>query len=161
MEIEKKLVLMVGVQGAGKSYYIDLGGRVQGHQILCLDDIRRSLGDIYNRRAEPIVRAIVDIMGRAYMERGVPIVVDGVNTSKYIVQKWKALGAEYGYKLIGIYVDTPYELCVERRLGVNKVTQEVLDKTKAYLDELLEIKDDYFDEFIVVRGDNGNFREST
>ncbi len=164
--MEKRLVLMIGVQGAGKSTYVNkylhtqYNHRIYGHQLLCLDDIRLSLGDTFNQRTEPIIRAFTDVMGRAYMERGLDIVIDGVNTSKYIIQKWKKLGDEYGYKLIGIHIDTPFETCVERRLGKNKVTQEVLDYTQSYLHELLELTEHYFDQFITVKGENGDFRES-
>ena len=155
MEELKEIILMVGIQGAGKSTYINK--HMRGYQLLCLDDIRLSLGNVYNRRAEPIVRAMADIMGRAFLERGLSIVVDGVNTSKYIVQKWRSLADEYGYKLNGIHIDTPFELCIERRLGINKVTMEVLEKTKSYLDELLVIKDQYYNSFKVVEIKDGMF----
>lgn len=151
----KEIILMVGIQGAGKSTYINK--YMRGYQVLCLDDIRLALGDVYNRRAEPIVRAMADIMGRAFLERGLPVVVDGVNTSKYIVQKWRTLADEYGYRLCGIHIDTPFQTCIERRLGINKVTMEVLEKTKDYLQELLIIQDQYFNTFKVVEEKNGIF----
>jgi len=141
----KVIMLMVGVQGSGKSTYIN--NQMNDYQILCLDDIRLALGDVYNKRTEPIVRAITDIMGRAFLERGLSIVVDGTNTSKYIVEKWRALADEYNYFLNGIHLDVPFETCVERRLGTNKITQEVLDKTRSQLDELLTLKGLYFDKF--------------
>lgn len=96
------------------------------------------LGDIYNERTEPVVRMITDIMGRTFMERGLPIIVDSTCTSKYIAEKWCELAKEYNYTTSAYYLDTPFEICCDRRLGTNKITIEVLERQREQLDELLE-----------------------
>ena len=88
--MDREIVLMVGVAGAGKSTYVNKL-LAHTHQVLCLDDIRLALGDVFNIRTEPIVRAVTDIVGRAFLERGLSFVVDSTCTSKFIAEKWKKL----------------------------------------------------------------------
>jgi predicted kinase len=136
------LFLTLGVAGAGKSTFVN--AMLETHrkplQLLCLDDIRLALGDIYNIRTEPVVRMITDIMGRTFMERGLPIIIDSTCTSKYIAEKWIELAKEYNYKVNAYYLDTPFEVCCERRLNTltNKIDFEVLERQREQLDELLE-----------------------
>lgn len=148
--MKREIVLMVGVAGAGKTTYVNKNF-AHTHQVLCLDDIRLALGDVFNIRTEPVVRAVTDIMGRAFLERGLRFVVDSTCCSKYIADKWKRLAEEYEYTVTGIYLNTPFEVCVERRLGINKVTQEVLDRQFEQLQELILIKDEYFDTFTEIK----------
>ena len=135
-----ELILTLGVAGSGKSTFVNelLNESTDPLQILCLDDIRLALGDIYNERTEPVVRMIADVMGRTFMERGVHIIVDSTCTSKYIAEKWCELAKEYGYKTSVYHIDTPFEVCCVRRVGTNKITLEVLEKQRDSLKELLE-----------------------
>lgn len=58
--LTKELILTVGLPGSGKSTYVDNNFiKVKsGYQILCLDDIRLSMGDTFNRKTESIIRAM-------------------------------------------------------------------------------------------------------
>lgn len=134
------LILTLGVAGAGKTTFVNelINNYIKPIQVLCLDDIRLSLGDVYNKRTEAVVRMVADIMGRAFMERGLPIIVDSTCTSKYIAEKWCELAKEYGYNTNAYYIDTPFEVCCERRLNTNKIILEVLERQREQLEELLE-----------------------
>ena len=55
----KELLVMIGLQGSGKSTYVDKY-LSEKYQVMCMDDIRRAFGDIFNHRTEPIIRAISD-----------------------------------------------------------------------------------------------------
>jgi len=136
-----KLILTLGVAGAGKTTFVNNlldGNHTHPFQLICLDDIRLALGDVYNERTEPVVRMIADVMGRTFMERGLPIIVDSTCTSKYIAEKWIELAKEYGYLVDVYFIDTPFEVCCERRLNTNKITLEVLERQRDQLKELLE-----------------------
>jgi len=136
-----KLILTLGVAGSGKSTFVNeilITKYEKPLQVICLDDIRLALGDVYNERTEPVVRMITDVMGRTFMERGLPIIVDSTCSSKYIAEKWIELAKEYGYLADAYYLDTPFAVCCERRVGTNKITLEVLQKQREQLDELLE-----------------------
>lgn len=135
------LTLTLGVTGSGKSTFVNeimVVNYTKPLQVLCLDDIRLALGDVYNERTEPVVRMITDVMGRALMERGLHIIVDSTCTSKYIAEKWCELAKEYNYRTSAYLIDTPFEVCCLRRVNTNKITIEVLQRQRKQLDELLE-----------------------
>ena len=134
------LILTLGVAGSGKSTFVNerINNAIEPFQLICLDDIRLALGDVYNERTEPVVRMITDVIGRTFMERGLHIIVDSTCTSKYIAEKWCELAKEYNYRTSAYLIDTPFEVCIKRRLGTNKITLEVLDNQREQLNELLE-----------------------
>lgn len=146
------LMLTLGVAGSGKSTFVNelLNESTDPLQILCLDDIRLALGDVYNERTEPVVRMIADVMGRTFMERGVHIIVDSTCTSKHIADKWCKLAIEYNYRTSAYLIDTPFEVCCERRVDTNKINLEVLEKQREQLDELLE-DTSIFDYFHIIK----------
>jgi len=136
-----KLNLTLGVAGAGKSTFVNnLLYRDVKLQVLCLDDIRLALGDVYDIRTEPVVRMISNVMGRAFMERSLPIIVDSTCTSIKIVEMWCRLAKEYDYKIHAYFLDTPFDVCCDRRLNTlntNKIAIEVLTRQRDQLHELM------------------------
>jgi len=152
-----ELILTLGVAGAGKSTLVnELLSSNKKLQVLCLDDIRLALGDIYDIRTEPVVRMIADVMGRTFMERKLPFIVDSTCTSIKIAEMWIRLAAEYGYKTHGIHLDTPFDVCCERRL--DSIPLSVLEKQRDGLNDLLQFTKiiggqnlGIFDKFEVVR----------
>jgi predicted kinase len=134
------LTLTLGVAGSGKTTFVNemVVNYTKPLQVLCLDDIRLALGNVYDERTEPVVRMITDVMGRTFMERGLPVIVDSTCTSKYIAEKWIELAKEYGYLIDAYYLDTPFEVCCERRVGTKEIPIDVLYKQREQLDELLE-----------------------
>jgi predicted kinase len=148
----KQLTLMIGIAGSGKSTFVN-ENLTKRNQVLCLDDIRLALGSTYEPRHEPVVYMVTDIQTRALMERGLSIVIDATCCQLFVVKKYKKLAEEYGYQLIGIYIDTSFEKCVERREG--QIPLDKMMKQNNDLNELMEVKDDYFDKFIIVN-DKGN-----
>jgi predicted kinase len=144
-----KLNLTLGVAGAGKSTFVNnLLYRDVKLQVLCLDDIRLALGDVYDIRTEPVVRMITDVMGRAFMERSLPIIVDSTCTSIKIAEMWCRLAKEYNYKTYGIHLDTPFDVCCDRRL--DKIHMDVLVRQRDQLVDLLQFTD-MFDNFKTVK----------
>ena len=111
-----EIILTLGVSGSGKSNFVNKFLKEQHHQLICLDDIRLALGDIYELRTEPVVRLLVDVMARSYMERGLSIIIDSTCSSKIIAEKWCKLAKEYSYRTIAVYLNTPFQICCERRV---------------------------------------------
>jgi len=136
--MNKEMVLMIGLQGSGKSTYVN-NKLAATHQVLCLDDIRLALGVEYSKRLEPVVRSTADIMARSIMERGLPIVVDGINTSIFIVRKYIDLAEEYKYSSVGIYLHIDSAICRKRRIGTKKITEEVIDRAEQNLYDLQQL----------------------
>ncbi len=140
--MSKELVIMIGIQGSGKSTYIDKH-MVGKYQVMCIDDVRRAFGDIFNPRTEPIIRGIADIMARSFMERGLPVVVDATNVSIHMLKKWEKLAKGYDYNLSAIYMDIPIDKC-KQKIGKNKLTEEVIDRT---IGQLVDTTNYLFDVF--------------
>jgi len=147
------LNLTLGVAGSGKSTFVNevmVANYQKPLQVLCLDDIRLALGDVYNEKTEPVVRMITDVMGRALMERGLHIIVDSTCTSKHIAEKWCELAKEYNYQTNAYLIDTPFEVCCLRRFKTNEIPMEILERQKEQLKELLEYTS-IFDYFEVIK----------
>lgn len=149
----KELILTIGLPGSGKSTYVnDHFIKVKsGYQILCLDDVRLAMGDIFNRKTEDIIIAMHNIMARAFMERGLNIIVDdSANISKKVVEYWRELAEEYQYSTKGIFFNISIEECMRRKCGKNKLTKEIYERMYNQLEELRPVMEDYFDLFEVV-----------
>lgn len=147
-----EIILTIGLPGSGKSTYVNDNfiKTGSGHQILCLDDMRLAMGDIFNRKTEDIIIAMHNIMARAFMERGLSIVVDSTNISKKVIGDWHELANEYGYDMKGIFFDIPIGECMERKVGTNKLTVEVYERMYRQLEELKPGMENYFDSFEVI-----------
>ena len=148
----KRLALMIGIAGCGKSTFVNKN-LTKRNQVLCLDDIRLALGSTYDPKTEPVVYMVVDVQARALMERGLPIVIDSTCCQIYIVEKWKKIAEEYGYSLVGVYINTPFSICEDRR--ENQIPIDKMRDMDNNLAELLEVKDELFDKFITIN-DKGN-----
>lgn len=151
--MSKEIILTIGLPGSGKSTYVDNNfiKTKAGYQILCLDDIRLAMGDVFNRKTEDIIIAMHNIMARAFMERGLNIIVDSTNISKKVVSYWQELADEYGYSIKGIFFDISVEECMRRKCGKNKLTKEVYEKMYRQLEELKPEMEIYFNSFEVVK----------
>lgn len=129
------LNLTLGVAGAGKSTFVNNMVSKFPLQVLCLDDVRLALGDVYDERTEPVVRMISNVMGRAFMERSLPIIVDSTCTSIKIVEMWCRLAKEYDYKIHAYFLDTPFDVCCDRR--ADKIDMKILTRQRDQLHELM------------------------
>jgi predicted kinase len=112
-----ELILMCGLPGAGKSTFVNnlLSTRTR-LQVICADDIRLSMGHKFNLGIEPLVRAISETMVKAFLVRGLDVVVDETFTKVEYILPYRSLATDYGYKLTMYYLSTPKHTCLERRL---------------------------------------------
>lgn len=133
------LALTIGVAGSGKTTFVDnmISLCDRPYQVLCLDDIRLALGSVYNEKHESTVAMVTDIMGRAFMERKLPLIVDSTCTSKYIVEKWIRLAKEYDYYIHAYFLNTSFEICCKRRVETKEIPLEVLQRQLEQLNELI------------------------
>ncbi len=145
--MRKEIVIMIGIAGSGKSVYVN-NNFINTHQIICADDIRKSLGHTFEPKIEPLVHSITQILCRAYMIRELPIVIDETNTRLGTILKWGRLADEYQYYKCGIFLSTPLEICIERRPSIPR---EVLERMSYNLTSLsTDILEMYFDEIKII-----------
>jgi len=135
----KQCVIMIGIPRSGKSTIVSAD--YKDHQVICADDIRTSLGFVFDKRIEPIVHAICEIECRAKMERGSNIIIDETNVSQRIVKIWTDLADEYGYHKKALVVHTPFKECIKRNHGERAVPKEVIERMNKELNEFMKSKE--------------------
>lgn len=150
----KELIIMCGLPGSGKSTYINKHF-INSHQIICADDIRLVIGQVFHIGQEPIIHAICETMVAAFMERGLSVCIDEMNTRYDTVKKWVNLANRYGYykKLIFLHIDI--DEC-KRRRGCRKglFPEEVIDRMAKNIHSLfteLDFHGNIVDEIITVK----------
>lgn len=115
-ELNKKLVLMVGIPGSGKSTFIK--NHNKNYKVISRDEVRFSMlkpNEPYFSREKDVFREFVNktIEG---LNAGGQVIADATflnipSRSKFL----RALGRSLeGVKIIAIMMDTPLEVCLER-----------------------------------------------
>jgi predicted kinase len=141
--MNKEIIVMIGIAGSGKSKFVD-DNYSKTHQIVCADDIRMSLGHIFELKIEPLVHSINQIICRAHMIRNLPVVIDETNTRLETIMKWLNLAEEYEYSKIAIMINTPLEICIKRRPLIPKDVLEGMSNNLSHW--TIDILNMYFDE---------------
>jgi len=134
------IILMVGLPGSGKSYYVDKFLNKK-YTILCLDDIRLAMGSVFNPDMEPFAKAVIDTMGKACMYRGQNIVIDSTNVNHFIVDKWIKLAERFDYNVRIIVLSTSFSDCMERnqKRKTKRVPIEKMNEFHQQYKELLSM----------------------
>jgi len=111
--MSKRLVLMNGLPGAGKSS--QAGG---GRTVVRLDSIRREWGHVCWWPLEPMVQAVGQTMAGALLRDEDQVVVDDVFPSRASVEPWVQMARRFQADLEMEVVTTAPWLCLQRRLGL-------------------------------------------
>lgn len=113
----KTVCIMIGLPGSGKSTHVNwMLVNTKGLQVVCRDDIRKALGVEFEIELEPKVGEVVELQTIAAMKRGLNIIVDECHTTIKSVSEICDLADKYGYRVVGILLNTSYGVCVKRRV---------------------------------------------
>jgi predicted kinase len=126
-----KMVIMCGLPKSGKSTIVDREFRE--YQVICGDDIRLALGVEFDPRLEEFVWGTFNTMVRASLIRGLDVVLDGTHTTIFRRERVINLGKEYDADIKVIFVNTPYETCIERAVE-SSFPLAVMDRMRANLE---------------------------
>jgi predicted kinase len=130
--MSKKLYLMIGIPGSGKSTYVNNLVKDYGVQVVCADDIRKAFGHVFYGAIEPMIHAWTYTQARALMSRGFDVVIDECNTRPEYIRRWRQAAVEFGYEIIGVHIITDKATCIARR-DDGKFPLEVIDRKEAQL----------------------------
>lgn len=137
--MEKKMVIMIGIQGSGKSTFYQ--------KYLKEEYIRINLDTLKTRHREQL------LMHRC-IEDGRNFAIDNTNPTKADRQRYIPLAKEAGYRIIGYFMESKLQPCIERnnqRTGNAKIPAAAIAATSNKLqipgygegfDELYYVKND-------------------
>ena len=137
--MEKTLVILMGLQGSGKSTFY--------RNFLEQDYVRINLDTLKTRHRE-------ELLVRDCIARGISFAVDNTNPTRadrqrYIVPAWQA-----GYRIIGYFMESQLKLCIERnglRQGKAQIPATAIAATSNKLQ--LPCYNEGFDELYFVKND--------
>ena len=137
--MEKTMVLMIGIQGSGKSTFYQ--------NFLADSYVRVNLDTLKTRHQESLL--ISDCL-----ERSKSFVIDNTNPTKADRQRYIPLAKQAGYKVIGYFMESKLQICIARnnmRSGTAKIPSTAIAATSNKLQ--LPSYDEGFDELYFVKND--------
>ena len=137
--MEKTMVLMIGIQGSGKSTFY--------HQYLADDYVRVNLDTLKTRNREE------QLVSECFRE-GKCFAVDNTNPTRADRQRYIPLAQYWGYKVVGYFTESKLQTCIKRnnqRSGSAKIPATAIAATSNKLQ--LPSFDEGFDELYFVKND--------
>lgn len=141
----KTILLLVGLPGSGKSTFTNSFVRVQPSQVICRDDLRATFGvDGHNAngldpKVEAQVAGIANVMLRAFLVRGLDVVLDETHTSIRNIAAVLAVAKKHDYSVQVLYFPLTPDESKARRPGIpaaaiDRMAMNLLD-TFPYLEK--------------------------
>ena len=137
--MEKTMVLMIGIQGSGKSTFY--------HKYLSDDYVRVNLDTLKTRNREE------QLVSECFRE-GKSFAVDNTNPTRADRQRYIPLAQYWGYRIVGYFMESKLQTCIERnnqRIGSAKIPATAIAATSNKLQ--LPGFDEGFDELYFVKND--------
>jgi len=153
-------MLLIGYPGCGKTTIAkEFIRKFEKTVIICRDDIRTMLCGGYSEYKhsevkEGLVRSMAVSMIECAFERGYGVIIDEVNMTKKRRTYWMNMSMSIAERkgvdvnFIGVWLDTPIDVCKERRMADPKGTN---DGWSAIIDNMIPLSqnptEDEFDSF--------------
>lgn len=137
--MEKTMVLMIGIQGSGKSTFY--------HKYLSDDYVRVNLDTLKTRNREE------QLVSECFRE-GKSFAVDNTNPTRADRQRYIPLAQYWGYRIVGYFMESKLQTCIERndqRSGSAKIPATAIAATSNKLQ--LPGFEEGFDELYFVKND--------
>jgi len=132
LDKRSRLIVLVGLPGAGKSTYVER----RGLPALSSDEVRRLLADDpADQSIHAKVFATLRYLARQRLGVGRPVTyIDATHLTRRERKPWIQMAAEYGCEVEAIFFDVPVEVCRERNRGRERVVpDEAMERMAAKL----------------------------
>ncbi len=150
----KKLIIMVGVAGSGKSTIAkELYMKNKGSVLISSDEIREVMGLNQDSKSHTMVFDTVHRRIETEMERSRDvIIVDATNLKKYFRRSYLDLARKHRYEIVAYYVNTDVKKCLSNNEGRGlTVPADVIIRQNTYAEP--PIKEEGWDEIVEVLPD--------
>ena len=137
--MEKTMVIMIGIQGSGKSTFY--------HKYLADSFVRINLDTLKTRHQE-------NLLISECIQSGKSFAVDNTNPTREDRQRYIPLAQYAGYKVIGYFMESKLKTCIERnnqRTGLARIPATAIAATSNKLQ--MPSYDEGFDEIYFVKND--------
>lgn len=137
--MEKTLVIMIGIQGSGKSTFY--------HKYLADSYVRVNLDTLKTRHQE-------ELLISECIKDGKSFAIDNTNPTRADRQRYIPLAQYAGYKVIGYFMESKLKTCIERnnqRTGTARIPTTAIAATSNKLQ--MPSYDEGFDEIYFVKND--------
>lgn len=137
--MEKTMVIMMGIQGSGKSTFY--------HKYLADSFVRINLDTLKTRHQE-------NLLISECIQSGKSFAVDNTNPTREDRQRYIPSAQHAGYKVIGYFMESKLKTCIERnnqRTGLARIPATAIAATSNKLQ--IPSYDEGFDEIYFVKND--------
>lgn len=137
--MEKTLVIMIGIQGSGKSTFY--------HKYLADSYVRVNLDTLKTRHQE-------ELLISECIKDGKSFAIDNTNPTRADRQRYIPLAQYAGYKVIGYFMESKLKTCIERnnqRTGSARIPATAIAATSNKLQ--MPSYDEGFDKIYFVKND--------
>ena len=137
--MEKTMVIMIGIQGSGKSTFY--------HKYLANSYVRINLDTLKTRHQE-------ELLISECIKDGKSFAIDNTNPTRADRQRYIPLAQYAGYKVIGYFMESKLQTCIERnnqRTGTARIPTTAIAATSNKLQ--MPSYDEGFDEIYFVKND--------
>ena len=137
--MEKTMVIMIGIQGSGKSTFY--------HKYLANGYVRINLDTLKTRHQE-------ELLISECIKDGKSFAIDNTNPTRADRQRYIPLAQYAGYKVIGYFMESKLKTCIERnnqRTGTARIPTTAIAATSNKLQ--MPSYDEGFDEIYFVKND--------
>ena len=137
--MKKTMVIMIGIQGSGKSTFY--------HKYLADRFVRINLDTLKTRHQE-------NLLISECIQSGKSFAVDNTNPTRADRQRYIPLAQYAGYKVIGYFMESKLKTCIERnnqRTGLARIPATAIAATSNKLQ--MPSYDEGFDEIYFVKND--------